>query len=184
MKYLLLALALFAAPAVADDCSLKKLDACKTSNQFFWRATSGRDQPRTEFTKAFSVFLQRTPKLYEGTQGFTPAQIAKDSLTGPGDHHDHLPGGGWFFDGFLPHYAAYRGAILFDEDGSILAIALRTEDTDKPDKDLTGKLSLRIYAHGELEPAQLKIIREWADKDIETRLIRRDGKKWTSTTLP
>ncbi len=187
MKFLALALALVAAPALADTCSLQKLAACKNSNQFFWSAGAKRARPKTEFADALAKFLEGAPKLYVGKTGFSVAEIARESLTGPGDHHDRLPDGGWFFDGFTPHDAPDRGAVFFDANGNITAVALLNSDADTPSSDFSTTVQLRFYAGPTVTRDQRKLTHDWAARDhggIKATILMRNGDEWVSTSRP
>lgn len=211
MKGALLIALLLAVPALAQasrdagyrDCSPKKLAACQDTNQlFFGPFRGGRgSEPKREFSGALSKFLAGAPKLYAGKVSFRVKAVATESLTGPGDHHDRLPDGVWFFDGFTPHYGVDRGAVLFTPDGAILAVALVNTSADTPGAFDQASVRLRVYAHDrEPSPDQVKLLRSWAGGDligkslypgalpvrhlVEARLIRRNGNIWSSHTLP
>jgi len=185
------------------DCSPHRLSDCQDSNQLFFASVrpDPKAKAKTEFPHALSIFLSEAPKLYARKYGFAPAQVAQEGLTGPGEHHDHLPGGGWFFDGFTPHDSPDRGAVLFGEGGAIVAVALVNTDTDAPGPTNLGAVRLRIYCHDrDPTPDQLKLLRDWAKGDLigqslypgalpvrrlaETTIIRRDGTKWSRIALP
>jgi hypothetical protein len=211
MKRFVLAVALFTLPALAQndhasgyrDCSPKKLEACQDSNQLFFGPFKGINagSSKAGFRNVLAKFLAGAPKIYVGKQGFSVMQSAVESLTGPGDHHDRLPDGVWFFDGFTPHYAPNRGAVLFAPGGNILAIALVDTGTDAPGANNGGEVQLRIYVH-DRDPSsyQLKLLRTWANGDmigqslypgalpvrqlVRTQLITRSGKNWSNRTLP
>jgi hypothetical protein len=185
MKSLVLALALLTAPALAQsDCSLKQLGACKDSNQLFWsQPASGRARAKGELPAALARFLAGAPKLYIGKDGFTPAQTAKESMTGPGDHHDRQADGSWFFDGFTPHDATDRAATLFNADGTIKAVALLNTDTDTPGAFDGDHVKLRLYGN-ELTRAQVKLLRGWGGKVAQTLFYYRTAEGWGRTELP
>jgi hypothetical protein len=158
--------------ATPGNCTLHNLDACTSSNEFFWGPTqkSGRAIARHEFPEAMAAFLRDAPKLYLGQMGFTPAQIAANALVGPGDHHDPLPGGGWFFDGFTPHDAQERGAVLFDAGGKIQLVALLNVESDAagpaiPDMN---HYHLRLYSHGDADTAKIRLLQNWAGYTVKT----------------
>jgi hypothetical protein len=184
MKTSFLFLLLTVPPALAQesnqingyrDCSPHNLSACQNSNQFFFgpSGNSPRAPRKSEFSDALKKFLLRAPKNYSSKFGFAPAQIAQESLTGPGDHHDRLPNGDWFFDGFTPHDAPDKGAVLFDGAGRIIAVALVNTDTDVPSpKANFGQYRLRIFSKDNPPKADhLKLIREWASSVIDPKSV-------------
>ena len=214
---LLLALATLGQPAFAQShdhttgyrkCSLHNLAACDNSNELFWGRWSknGKAVRKDEFPDALMRFLRGAPELYLGRFGFEPAQVASESMVGPGSHHDALPDGYWFFDGFTPHEALDQAAVLFDAKGTVVAVALLNTDVDERNaKALTAadlsRYRLRIYCHApELPAALMKVLTDWGRQAtpkgsmyrgvfpdsslIGTELIVLHGQEWRIRALP
>ena len=178
----LLALVVTGAIAKAQDsgdCTLRNLAACQNSNDLFWGAAdkSGRTTAKREFRDSLAAFLRNAPRLYLGKSGFSVAQIASGALVGPGDHHDRISGG-WFFDGFTPHDAQERGAVLFDAAGAIKLVALLNVETDEagpePAAEDMNHYRLRVYGHGKADAANIHLLQNWAGYAIKTD-NRRNG---------
>ena len=170
-------LLLIAANPVAADtagdagyrgCGPRNLAACQNSNQLFWGLAnkSGKSPAKREFRDALSAFLRGAPKLYLGKAGFSAAQIASSALVGPGDHHDRLTNG-WFLDGFTPHDAPERGAVIFDPDGKIRLVALLNVEADTatpgPTEQQMSQYRLRLYSHdSQPDAANIALLDKWA----------------------
>lgn len=161
------------ATAQPSSCALGNLAACQSSNELFWGPPkkSGKPMPRREFREALATFLHGAPLLYLGKIGFSASQVASGALIGPGDHHDRISGG-WFFDGFTPHDAQERGAVLFDAGGAIKLVALLNVETDKagpdPGTEDMNHYRLRIYSHGKADAANIRLLQNWAGYTIQS----------------
>ena len=169
LPFLLAATPALAQPEGYRDCSLQRLSACQNSNQLFF-SLHGR---KKGFAAALNIFLRGTPPLYLEKNHWPPAQIAQQALTGPGDIHRRLPSGEWLFDGFTPHDATDRGAVLFRPEGAILAVALLDTSTDTPTARATpADYRLRIYSHDTpLAPALLRPLRAWGSSTMGTSIV-------------
>jgi len=155
------------------DCGLKQLARCDDTNELFFGPfdKTGHSKAKTEFPQAIHRFLAGAPKLYTGKFGFTAANVVRESLVGPGTHHDRLPEGDWFFDGFDTYYGPDRGAAIFDASGKILALALLDGNTDEPAKVRLAAFELRIYSHGELAPVLLAKLQEWGRSSVDPKSL-------------
>lgn len=154
------------------NCNLHNLSACQDSNQLFFGPPDGLHYARkNEFANAISHFLSGAPPLYLDRHAFRVSDAAEDSLVGPGDHHDHLSSGDWFFDGFTPHDAPDKGAVLFKPDGEIVAIAILDVSTDDPTPKINlGQYVLRIYSHDTDPPIDLlELLHQWGKSAVNPK---------------
>ena len=101
-------------------------------------------------------------------QSFSAAEVAEESLWGPGKRF-HLPSGAWFFTGFTPHDAPDRAAIVFDAAGDVLLIATLGPDMNVPPKTGYGgrPQNLTIYLHNaERDWKYVERVVHWARDSI------------------
>jgi hypothetical protein len=180
------------------DCSLRNLSACQNSNQLFSGPPSATNQiQKTDFTDALAAFLRDAPTIETAGQRFTASDVAQESLIGPGNAPTRFATGEIFLDGFTPHYAFNRGAVIATPTGDIKVVAtLSSPDSNAPRTlDLRRHL-LRVYAH-ELEPKTewIEHLQAWAKSAIDTfgpdqafggtELLIADGRQhWQSRLLP
>jgi hypothetical protein len=179
------------------DCDLKHLQACQNSNQLF-SGPPGTSTPKRDFSDALSAFLSNAPEYRTGGYTFSAATVAQESLIGPGGAPVRFSSGELFFDGFTPHYALDRGAVIFDPLGNIVLVAtFNTADIADASRHV-----LRIYAHNtEPSPELTKRVQDWAESAVEdlnsypglptntlvgTQLLvaRGDPRQWQSRSLP
>ncbi len=149
------------------NCNLKHLTACQNSNQLFWGPWRfPRAAPRKrDFVDALNRFLRNAPPYVLFDHKFNAAQVARESLIGPGGDPVRLSKGELFFDGFTPHDAPDMGAVIFDKDGKILIIA-----TLNPQSSSLSTFELRIYSHDSPPRTDLlDYLRGWAKEAIENR---------------
>jgi hypothetical protein len=180
------------------DCSLKNLSACQNSNQLFSGPPDPNNQiQKTDFTNALAAFLRDAPTIEVAGQRFMVSDAAQESLIGPGNAPTRFATGEIFLDGFTPHYAFNRGAVIVTPTGDIKVVAtLSSPDSDTPRTlDLRRHL-LRVYVHA-LEPKTewMEYLQAWAKGAIDTygpdqafagtELLIADGTQhWQSRFLP
>lgn len=164
-----------AGPALAasrDDgyrnCDLGHLRECQDSNQLFWGL--GASGPKQDFRQALRAFLTNAPGFRADRFSFTAAAVAEESLTGPDGPPVTLQDGELLFFGFTPHDAPDKGAVAFDGNGKIIAVAL----LNRPDYDSTNskiQLSrhiLRIYVRDHPPSAELTHrLTDWAARAVD-----------------
>lgn len=151
------------------DCDLEHLSACQHSNQLFF-GPSG-NTPKTDFSDALFSFLSNAPELTTFGHTFSAGQVASDSLVGPGDAPVYFPTGELLFDGFTPHAALNRGAVVFNPQGRIYLVAtLSGPDTDESSllAVATKQHVLRVYAHdSDPRPELVEYLRDWAQMKVD-----------------
>ena len=180
------------------DCDLNHLQQCENTNQLF-SGPLGTTAPKRDFSDALTSFLSNAPEYRSGGHSFSAAAVAQESLIGPGGRPARFSTGELFFDGFTPHYALDRGAVIFDAQANILVVAtLNTADIiADPSQHV-----LRIYAHdSEPSPELTKYVQDWAQKALEdlnsyaglpkhmligTQLLIASGdpRQWQSRSIP
>src|ERR1700685_1741457 len=97
-------------------CSLRNLAACDNSSRL---VTGLRDH-------SYSHFFEKK-ETTNAIRSFVRGAVREDDVVyafwEPGETHFHFPSGEWFFDGFTPHAATARAAVLFNAKGGILLAA-------------------------------------------------------------
>lgn len=150
------------------ECDLKHLDVCHDTNQLIWgpRAHPVR---KSGFDRALKKFLQDAPRIHLMKYSWNAAEVARDSLTGPGDPPVRFPGGEWFFWGFTPHDAPDMGAIILDPAGKILLVATLSAKCcgTAPKNFISNQHVLTIYVHSP-EPSTtfIKYAQNWARRGV------------------
>ena len=138
------------------DCNLKNLSACRNSNQLFVGPPALPPPPgyqKHDFTDALNTFLRNAPIV----NGFAAYDVAVESITGPGDPPTQIAAGEIFIDGFTPHFAVDRAAVILTATGQIELVAtLNRPDTTTEQYDFRRHF-LRVYVHTQSPK------REWLD---------------------
>src|SRR5258708_38071954 len=97
-------------------CDLNSLTDCQNTNQIF-NGVRGSHHSQFYRKKAFPAaikrFLRGAPEYHVAKFSFSAAQVARESLWGPGERFQ-FPSGELFFDGFTPHDAPDCAAVIFD----------------------------------------------------------------------
>jgi hypothetical protein len=184
---LALALSLFAFAHVANavelnanmiayrDCSLKRLDACQNSNQLVWGpfGSSGKSSRKADFDKAFKLFLCGAPRIRNSGHSWSAADVALESITGPGDPPTRFPDGTRLFFGFTPHDAPDMAAVAFDTKGKIILIAtLNSDSSPRANYPSEEQRLLTIYLRNqEPSPALMKTLQAWARKSTSEQYV-------------
>ena len=172
MRNFLLAFCAFVAftlPARAGykDCALALPEKCENSNQLIWAGPSKVTAMRSPLVLAIDRFLRGAPTLYIGKIQQGAAFTARNAITGPGDRRQL--DGDWFFDGFWPHNATERAAIILDPHGKLLLVAILNSATDAStlsDLDTLSAYTLRIYSHIPQSSASIRYLQGWARRIV------------------
>lgn len=172
---------LFVAPAIASanentngagyrNCSLSRLDACQNTNQLFF-GIEGKigfhSVRKREFSAALQEFLLGAPEIRMLGHDFKAADIAVETLVGPGSRV-RLQNGDWFFDGFTPHEATQRGAVMFGSTGRIKLVATLCSGLNVATQNYgLEEYVLTIYTRDRaLDPKTVSYVRDWARRAV------------------
>jgi hypothetical protein len=187
-------------------CSLRNLVACQNSNQLvtgvIGKSFASGSLEKKDTTNAIRNFLRNAPVLYLTGSSFSPAQTAVESFWGPGEKPVQFSTGEWFFDGFTPHDATDRAAIIFSNEGRILSVALVSTSTDEATaRPNFAQYVLRVYTRDSDPKSEfLEKFQAWARKVvgnesmypgvfpnnqlIETHLVIFENGRWITRSAP
>jgi hypothetical protein len=152
------------------ECDLTHLSSCRSTNQLVWSGGTPVHR-KLGFDRALKEFLRGAPRIHELKYSWSAIEIARDSLTGPGDAPAKLTNGNWFFWGFMPHSAPNCAAIVFDPNGAIILVATlnSSEDADSTSHLDPSHHVLTIYSHRPEPSAQLlRRAHDWAKERVAT----------------
>lgn len=147
------------------ECDQSHLDVCQNTNQLIWGPINTGGHRKEAFDRNLKLFLAGAPKVHFLKFSWSAAQVALESLTGPGGPPVRLKDDAWFFDGFTPHDAPECGAIVFDADGTIVLVAtLRSGEGPKERADDALNVhGFTIYVHQpEPDQAVVQYVQNWA----------------------
>jgi hypothetical protein len=147
------------------ECDLGHLSLCQNTNQLVW----GPAHRKAGFDWVLKEFLRGAPRIHLSKYSWSASEIARDSLTGPGDRPTRLTNGAWFFWGFTPHDAPDCAAIIFDRNGVILLVATLsvTKAAQSTRRIDPSRHVVTIYAHRpEPSPQLVQRVRNWAKESV------------------
>lgn len=154
--------------ARASGCSMQHLASCSTTNALI---------RQKGFDTTLDAFLGRAAKnrvgyLYRGTLG---AQV-DEVLGGPPDDRRDLPDGGHLFTACRPHSCTEKGAVAFDADGKVVAVAVLSFHCGMAAKRCSDDPFLDIYKRGDRRSSIARqAIRDWALTALREDAAARHG---------